>query len=430
MTFYLKSYPDALHQLFVSATAEDTNNAFTKAIEKIQKNFQLPGYRKGKVPAEIIIKHNPPELLSLVSEAFTENATEYLQKNGTRIYGRPRFTPLSGLDRDKEFIFSLVYETYPHISSYPDIDNEIFEYEECTVSKEFIEKTICKQAGLIQKTTGVILEDDLITVEIKNPEYTGDKKTAVFDVQKLSILAGHKTGDNIEIPFDQLSGYLPEFLGKLNDPLKADLKEISRVKEWDQVTDTEIGEKSPFKTKNEYFNAAKEQLENIAEQYNNTQKAESLSKKISEKVIINLPKSLWLSNLKELTIKLAEQEVIRKDIPLNSIQQDKEIQQKFQNLPIQAEQGLAFIFWLDEMIIKEKISLNDEELNYYFYRHAQNQNLSVEEFKKKLYSEDKKSIESEALREKTISYLLKKLKFQKSSSIELSEIWKKEKNYR
>lgn len=429
MTFYLKSYPDALHQLFVSATVEETNNAFSKAIEKIQKNFQLPGYRKGKVPAEIIIKHSPPELPSLVSEVFTENAVEYLQKNGTKFYGRPRFTPLSGLDRDKEFMFSLVYETYPHITSYPDIDNEIFEYEECTVSKEFIEKTICKQAGLTQKTTGIILEDDLITVEIKNPEYTGDKKIAVFDVQKLSILAGHKTGDTVEIPFDELSGYLPEFLGKLNDPLKAELKEISRVKTWDQVTDIEIGEKSPFKTKNEYFNAAKEQLENIAEQYNNTQKAESLSKKISEKITIDLPKSLWLNNLKELTIKLAEQDVIRKDMPLNLIHQDKEIQQKFQNLPIQAEQGLAFILWLDEMIIKEKISLNNEELNYYFYRHAQNQNLSVEEFKKKLHFEDKKSIELEALREKMVSYLLKKLKFQISSSIELSEIWKKEKNY-
>lgn len=425
MTTHLKSYPDGLCQLFVRAEISDVNAVFRRAATEMQKNYQMQGFRKGKVPVEIIEKQNPPELLSLTEHLFTSDAVSEIKSQGITLFGKPRFNPLSGLSRDKEFTFALVFEEYPAIKNPPDFSKTTFEYEECILDDKFIAEISCKQTGLMESVSSAAQDGDMVQVDVLNKDYTGTKPSASFDAAKMNLLVGKKIGDKISITFDDLGGYLPEFLGKVSNPLEVEIKEISRPKAWDKVTDEEISEKSPFKTKDACFTATKTQLENMVDQINSNHKTDALTKTIGKKLDISIPKSLWLNNLRDLTVKTAENDVIRAEISLDDLHTKKEIMTKFSHLPLEAKEGIAFVFWADYISKEENITIEGTELDYYIYRYAQQEKMSMADFQKRLRTEDRQNIEIEALREKTITHLLKTYTFKASSTVPFSEIWKK-----
>ncbi len=420
MTFHLKTYPDALRQLFVACSIEETNSTFDKALILLQKNFILQGYRKGKVPVEMIAKANPPELMSLVSDLITQEAFSYIEQQKTPLYGQPRFNPLNGLSKDTEFFFSLVYEIYPTITKEPDLSKIECSYEACDMDQKFIENTMCRQIQLLESTSGTIQDFDMVQVEILNKDYTGDKKEASFDTSKLELLIGKKTDETVSISFDDLSGYLLDFIGKVSDPVQVKITDILRAKDWAKVTDAEIAEKSPFKTKKEYLEQSQSQFENLVTQYNNTQKTEALSNTVSSQLQAELPKSLWLNNLRDLAVKVAEKEVIKEDMSLANIAKNKDILEKFSKLPTDSIEGLSFVIWLENVAQKENMSIDDTELEYHFYRYAQARRIPMNDFKKNMTAEEKESIRNEVIREKAVQHLLETVKFTVSKTISLS----------
>ena len=424
MTFHLKTYPDALRQLFVSSSVEETNTAFDQAIVTLQKSYTMAGYRKGKVPTDIIAKANPPELMNIVSDLLMKGAYDYIDAQNTPLYGQPRFNPMSGLSKDKEFLFSLVYEIYPSITNKVDLSKEKFDYIACEIEDKFVEDTMCRQLQLFQTVTGTIQDFDLVNIEILNSNYKGDTKTSSLDSAKLELLVGKKTDETISIAFDDLSGYLPEFIGKVSNPLEIKLVDILRAKDWATLTDKDIEEKTPFKTKNEYKEQSLKQFENAMNSYNDSKKAEALSEKIGTLLKAEIPKSLWLNNVRDLALKTAEKDVIREEKSLDSLKDNKDLSKKFQNIPTDAIGGLAFIIWLEEFAQKENITVEEQELEYHYYRYAQSNRLPMSDYKKHISAENRESIKGDALREKAMGHLLTTLNFNISSTIPLSEALK------
>ncbi|MGL5955211.1 MAG: trigger factor [Brevinema sp.] len=429
MTFHSKTYPDALRQLFVFCSIEETNKAFDTALHHLQKSLSLPGYRKGKVPVDIIAKTNPPELMNLVSDTLMKEALRHIEDQKTPLYGQPRFNPIGGLSKDKEFIFSLVYELYPVITNEIDLSSLNLNYESCEIDQKFIEDTLCRQIQLFESTKGTVQEFDLVKVEILNNNYHGEKKEASFDAEKLELLLGKKSEESFSIAFDDLSGYLPEFIGKVADPLEVKITDILRAKNWKNVSDEEIAEKTPFKTKDEYLQQSQSQFEGIVLQYNNSKKAEILSNTIGKLLNVELPKSLWLNNLRDLVVKTAEKEVLKEEIALSTISSHKEILEKFAQLPIDSLEGLAFVIWLEQLAEQQKITIEEQELEYHYYRYAQSNRLPMQDYKKNISPEEKSSIRNEAMREKVLSYLLETVAFNSTKTIPLSEVIKNYQRY-
>lgn len=425
MTTHLKPYPDGLRQLFARASAEEVNTVFRSAAAEIQKNIQMPGFRKGKVPIEMIERQNSPELLAKAENLITAQALETIQSQGIVMFGNPRFNPMSGLSRDSEFTFALVFEEYPKITKVLDFSKTVFEFEECIIDDAFVSEMACKQAGLMDTAGGAAKDGDIVHVRILNKDYSGPKPEAAFDAAKLALLIGKKAGDKFTLSLNDLGGYLPEFLGRVSDPLEFEVNEVSRPKDWGKVKDEDISGKTPFKTKAEYLNATKLQIENMADQVNNSRKTEALTKAVGEKIAIEIPKSLWLNNVRDLALKMAENDVVRADVSLDALEKSKELSAKFSRLPLDAKEGIAFVFWLDEIAEKQKITIEGPELDYYLYRYAQQENMSMADFQKRLNTQDKQTIEREAVREKVITYLLQTYTFKASKTVPFAEVWKR-----
>ncbi len=422
MDFHLKTYPDALRQLFASSSPEETTQAFEKGLTELQKGFSFAGYRKGKVPLDVISKANPPELMQIVSEILRNKALEYLSEQKIEVYGQPRFNPITGLSRDREFVFSIIYDIYPSIIKDVDPSSLKLSYEECVVDEKFVEDTLCRQMGLLDTvTTGTVQEFDLVKVDVLNADYKGDKKEAFFDVSKLELLKGKNCGDTISIKFDDLTGYLPEFLGKVSDPLEVKITELQRAKDWNKVTDAEIAEKTPFKTKDEYIAQTKNQFDGYAAQFNNRKKSEAISDAVSPLLEVELPKGLWLNNLRDLSLKTAENDILKESSAIKDIVSNADVSEKFSKLPKDAYEGLEFVVWLDSIAEKNGLKVESDELEFLYYRHAQNSRMSINEFKKQLTEDYKQSIIVEALREKAMTHLITTLNFETTGTIPLSK---------
>lgn len=422
MKFHLKSYPDALYQLFGSVSSEEINKIFEKALLTIQKSFSIPGYRKGKVPLDIIKKNNPPQILEIVSQAFMNEALSYLEVQNIRLYSEPKFNPLSGLNPDQAFLFSLVCEGYPRIIKSPNPAEEVVTCKEYIMDELFMELMMSKELNLFDTDAKSVEQFDLIEALIINEEYSEDSKKISLDSTNIPDLFKKNIGDQIELGFEHLGNHLQKFIGIINDKVKIKILSISRPKKWEAVSDVNISEKTSYKNKQEYRDYAEKHFTHVLKQYNDSEKSEALSKQLGAKITAEIPKSLWFHQLREIVSQKVEHGILRKDTPLQELEKNKEFLSEFTKIPEDARNKIAFAIWIEDLVVKENFIIEKQEFEYYCHMKAKNKNIATTKYINSLTTEDKKMIEMDMMREKMLSKLVDTLTFKFTEMIPLSTI--------
>ncbi|MDD3662462.1 MAG: trigger factor [Candidatus Pacebacteria bacterium] len=87
-----------------------------KALNKIGERLELPGFRKGKAPANIV-KENIPEmelLEEMAEQAITDNYSKILEENKIDAIGRPEIT-ITKIGKGSELEFKIITATLPEL---------------------------------------------------------------------------------------------------------------------------------------------------------------------------------------------------------------------------------------------------------------------------------------------------------------------------
>jgi trigger factor len=121
----------------------------TKALEKIGERLELPGFRKGKAPVDMI-KGNVPEmevLQEMAECALTENYRKILEENKVDAIGQPDIM-ITKIGKGSDLEFKVVTAVLPEVKL-PDykkiagIENKKEEFKkEIVVDEKEVEKTI------------------------------------------------------------------------------------------------------------------------------------------------------------------------------------------------------------------------------------------------------------------------------------------------
>jgi trigger factor len=110
----------------VVVSKEDVNAEYAKILTDYSKNLQLPGFRKGKVPKEVIVRkvgealkeevvghiieHSMSEILE--DENFPkENLPFAFSQSSSLLEGKPSY-----LDLDKDLSYTMVYDVFPRFT--------------------------------------------------------------------------------------------------------------------------------------------------------------------------------------------------------------------------------------------------------------------------------------------------------------------------
>lgn len=218
-----------------------------KAIQKLIKNIELPGFRKGHVPEDMAVKHiGEAELMKEIAEqALGKTYADIVADKALEVVGRPAVT-ITKLATGNPVGFKIKSAVYPFIElpDYKKIAKEEGKKhedpEKVTITDEEIEKELKRiqlamamqnvkdTEGTDEKQKTPPIDDDFAKKvgdfknldELKEKMKTQmlmDKKNKEYDKRRLSIAEAVIKKSKVEVPAIFIEGELDQMVASFSD---------------------------------------------------------------------------------------------------------------------------------------------------------------------------------------------------------------------
>ena len=385
-------------KLEITIEAEKFNEAIKKVYFQSAKYINIPGFRKGKAPMNIVEKYYGKEIF--YEDAFNEIAGEAyetaLKENKVEAVSRPNID-VTQIEKGKDLIFTATVETKPEVKlgKYKGIEIPKIEY---TVTDEDIEKEIKqmqeKNSRLVSVEEGKEVEKGNITVIdfegfVDGNAFEGGKAegheleigSGTFIPGFEDQIIGMKVEEERDIKVKFPEEYFSQELAGKDATFKVKLHEI-KIKEYPELDDEFAKDVSEFDTLEELKNSIKEKQTKRNEEKQKYEKQEAAIKAVTEGIKVEIPTGM---------IEL-ETENMLKDIEQRLSYQGMKIEQYFQMLgktseevkkeyEPQAIEAIKSRLALEAIIKEEKIEATAEEIDKKIKEMAESYGKKEEEIK-------------------------------------------------
>ena len=411
-------------KLEITIEAEKLDEAMKKVYFKSAKYFNIPGFRKGKAPMNIVEKYYGKEIFyeDAFNEVVPEEFEQALKDNNIEAVSRPDID-IKQIGKGQDLIFTAVVQTKPEaeLGKYKGIEIKKIEYN---VTDHDIEHEL---GHMQEKNSRLVSIDD-------RPVENGDITVIDFEgtVDGVPFDGGKAEGHELEIGSgafipgfeDQIVGmkideekdinvkfpeeYFSKDLAGKDAVFKVKLHEIKK-KELPELDDEFAKDVSEFDTLKELKDSIKEKLETQNNERAKYETQDAVIKAVSENTKLDIP-----SGMIELEI-----DNMLKDIETRLSYQGLKLEQYFKMMgkteevvrkeyKPQAIEGIKSRLTLEAIIKKEKIEATDEEIDAKIKEMAENYGKKEEEIKdnENIRNYIKQGIESE----KAIDFLVENAK--------------------
>ena len=366
-------------KLEITVEAEKFNDAIKKVYFKSAKYFNIPGFRKGKAPMNIVEKYYGKEIF--YEDAFNEVAGEALdeavKENDLYVVSRPDID-VTQIEKGKDLIFTAVMQTKPEaeLGKYKGVEIKKIEYK---VTAEDVNHELSHMQEHNAR---------MITVEDR-PVESGDIATIDFEgfVDGKAFDGGKAEGHELEIGSNTfIPGFEDQIIG-----MKIDEEKDINVKFPDEYFSKELaGKDATFKVKlheikkkelpkldDEFakdvseFDTLKELKEDIKkkQQKQNDDKAkyeteDAVIKAVCENVKVDIPSGMIETEVDNM-IKDIEQRLSYQGLKLEQYLQmmGKTTEEMRKEYEPQAIDSIKSRLALEAVIKAEKIEATEEEVD-------------------------------------------------------------------
>ncbi len=412
-------------KLEITVEAEKFENAMKKVYFQNAKYFNIPGFRKGKAPMNIVEKYYGEQIF--YEDAFNEVATEAyeeaIKENKIEAVSRPE-VDIAQMEKGKDLIFTAVVQTKPEVKlgKYKGVEIEKIEYKAD-------KKAIDHELGHMQEHNS-----RLITVDDR-PLENGDTATIDFEgfVDGVAFDGGKAEGHELEIGSgafipgfeEQLVGmeidgekeikvtfpkeYFSKDLAGKDATFKVKLHEIKK-KELPELDDEFAKDVSEFDTLEELKKSIKEKLTKNNEQRAKYETEDAAIKAVCEDSKLDIPSGmieLEIDNmLKDFEQRLAYQGLNLEQYLKMLGKTEEEVRKEYEPQAIEAIKSRLVL----EAIIKaEKIEASEDEIKAKMEEMAKSYGKDVEELSK---NENLKEYLAEGIKsEKALEFIVANAKF-------------------
>ena len=412
-------------KLEITVDAEKFDNAIKKVYFKSAKYFNIPGFRKGKAPMQIVEKYYGKEIF--YEDAFNEVAGEALdeavKENNLQVVSRPDID-VTQIEKGKDLIFTAVMQTKPEaeLGKYKGVEIKKIEYK-------VTDEDINHELGHMQEHNARIVTVDDRPVEngdITVIDFEGFVDGKAFDGGKAE---GHELeiGSNTFIPGfeDQIVGmkideekdinvkfpdeYFSKDLAGKDATFKVKLHEIKK-KELPELDDEFAKDVSEFDTLKEL----KEDIKNKQQKQNDDrakyETQDEVIKAVCENVKVDIPSGMIETEVEDM-LKNVEQRLSYQGLKLEQYlkmmgKTEDEMKKEYEP---QAIESIKSRLMLEAVIKAEKIEATDKEVDEKLKEMAKNYGKeNDEEF---LKNENVRNYIKEGLTsEKALEFLVKNAK--------------------
>ena len=366
-------------KLEITVEAEKFDTAIKKVYFKSAKYFNIPGFRKGKAPMQIVEKYYGKEIF--YEDAFNEVAQDALEEaveeNKLEIVSRPDIE-VTQIEKGKDLIFEAIMQTKPEVKlgKYKGIEIKKVEYN---VTDEDIEHEL----GHMQEHNSRLISIEDRPVEsgdIATIDFEGFADGKAFEGGKAE---GHELeiGSNSFIPGfeDQVIGmkideekdiqvkfpeeYFSKDLAGKDATFKVKVHEIKK-KELPELDDEFAKDVSEFDTLKELKESIKEKQQKQNDEKAKYETQEAVIKAVCEDIQVEIPSGMVESEIDNM-LKDIEQRLSYQGLKLEQYLQmmgktEEEMKKEYEPQAIDAiKSRLA----LEAVIKAEKIEATDEEID-------------------------------------------------------------------
>ncbi len=382
----------------VTIDGKEWQECLKKGLEKITKNIQVPGFRKGKVPMDVVKgKVSDEDIIQESAKFASDKAFKYvMDKEKPQLLMHPILF-VDSVD-NKKAVLSFDVQNLPEI--------KLKKYKDLGIKKEPVKVTKAD----IQKDIDVIMDRSAKIAVKKDPAALGDIVVMDFEgfIDKKAFPGGvakdHslELGSNTFIPGfeDQLVGvkkgdskdvdvsfpknyHAKEFAGK-KAIFKCTIKEVKSKKN-QKLTDAFVKEQKIFKAKTvKEFEAKMEEAIKVQKQAMVTRKFEDaiIDKLIKEAKFEVPPRFLELETntlIKEFEDNLKKQGM---DMPKFKEMSGKDDQQIAADFATQAEKRCKVSLIFEHIAKQEKIDVSKSEVEAEYKKMAKARGNDIKELEK------------------------------------------------
>ena len=363
----------------ITVEAEKFEEATKKVYFKSAKYFNIPGFRKGKAPMQIVEKYYGKEIF--YEDAFNEVAQEALEEaveeNKVEVVSRPE-VDIKQMEKGKDLIFTVVMQTKPEaeLGKYKGIEIKKIEYN---VTDEDV---VHELSHMQEHNSRLISIDDRAAEkgDIVNIDFEGFVDGKAFDGGKAENY-DIEIGSNTFIPGfeDQLVGmkideekdvnvtfpkeYFSKDLAGKDATFKVKLHEVKK-KELPALDDEFAKDVSEFDTLDELKKNIKEKKQEQNEERAKYETQDEVIKALCENVKVEIPSGMIETEtenmIKDLENRLSYQG-LKLEQYLNMMGKTKEEMRK--EYEPQAVEGIKSRLAIEAVIKAEKIEATDKEID-------------------------------------------------------------------
>ncbi len=247
----------------VKVEANKFNEALTRAYKKNVKNFNVPGFRKGKVPMNVVKQYYGVGVLleDAVNFAIDGSYSEVLKENNIIPVDYPKIDVVE-VGEGKDFVYTAEVTVYPEVElgEYKglSVEKKTYEVTEEEVAKKLKEMQE-KNARIESKEEGTVENGNIAVIDFKGfvdgeafqggegHDYSLEIGSKTFIDTFEEQLVGAKVNDTVEVNVTFPENYGKEELNGKPAKFEVTIKEI-KVKELPELDDEFAKETSEFDT--------------------------------------------------------------------------------------------------------------------------------------------------------------------------------------
>ncbi|SEK95618.1 trigger factor [Pseudobutyrivibrio ruminis] len=276
MNVQVENLEKNMAKLTITVDAAELEKAITKAYNKQKNSISVPGFRKGKVPQNMVEKMYGAEIFyeDAANIIMQDTYPQAYDESKLDIVSQPKID-ITQLEKGKDFIYTAEVAVKPEVKlgkykgvSVTKIDSKVTATEVNNTIKAELERaarTVTKTGKAAKGDTAVIdfegFIDGVAFEGGKGENYDLELGSGSFIPGFEDQLIGHKAGEDVDVEVTFPENYQAEDLAGKPAVFKCHIHEV-KGKDIPKLDDEYVADTTEFETVEEYKASVKERLEN------------------------------------------------------------------------------------------------------------------------------------------------------------------------
>ena len=418
MSLQVEKLEKNMAKLTIEVSPEELEGALQHAYLKNRKQITIPGFRKGKVPRQIIEKMYGSSFFyeDAVNELIPSAYEKAVDECELELVSRPEVSIVQ-IEKGKPFIFTAEVAVKPEVElgQYKGIE---VEKQDTAATDEEVDKEIDKERESNSRSITVedrpVQDGDMTVIDfegfVDGTPFEGGKGTDYpltigsgafipgFEEQLIGAEIGKETEVNVSFPED----YHAKDLAGKPAVFKCTVKEI-KVKELPELDDDFAQDVSDFDTLEEYKADVRKKIEERKAASAKAKKEDAVIEKIIEGAKMEIPDAMVKTQAEQGVDEFAQ----RLQMQGMSIEQYLQymggsIDAMVEQYKPQALKRIQSRLVLEAVAAAENLEVSDEELEAEYSRMAEQYKMEVEKLKELFSDADKKTIREDLAIQKAV----------------------------